>query len=98
MKNAPNSKRAHDLVDLQLILSRALVDWSKTAEACRRLFAYRKCQPWPPTVVKGESWGAVYESQKGDLPVLPTVDEAVAWANALISKISRAWPRDSPPP
>jgi len=87
---AANSDRAHDLIDLQLILAHNQPDFAATNAVCQKLFAYRKCQAWPPVVVKGASWGAVYESQKGDLPVLPTVDEAVAWANDLIAKIAAA--------
>lgn len=85
--SAPNSKRAHDLVDLQLILSRTDLDWEKTAFVCRRLFAYRKVHEWPPTIVKGENWDATYDAQRLDLPVLLTVDEAISWANELIAKI-----------
>lgn len=33
---------------------------------------------------------SAYNGQKGDLPVLPTVDEAVVWANELIEKINKA--------
>jgi len=40
--------------------------------------------------VKGEGWERTYDDQKADLPVLPTVDEAVAWANELVGKIDRA--------
>ena len=40
--------------------------------------------------MKNEKWEIVYEAQKGDLPVLPTVDEAVAWANDLIARIDAA--------
>jgi hypothetical protein len=41
-------------------------------------------------IVKGEVWDRVYEEQKGSLPVLNTVDEAVLWANELIEKIDNA--------
>lgn len=85
--SAPNSKRAHDLIDLQLILSRAEVDLAKTASICRRLFAYRKVHEWPPAITKGENWDSAYAAQRLDLPVLPTVDEAISWANELIVKI-----------
>lgn len=40
--------------------------------------------------MKNEKWDVVYEAQKGGLPVLPTVDEAVAWANDLIARIDAA--------
>ncbi len=85
-----NSDRAHDRIDLQLILAHAQPDFVTTRAICRKLFAYRKCQPWPTRVMKNEKWEIVYEAQKGDLPVLPTVDEAVAWANDLIARIDAA--------
>jgi hypothetical protein len=40
--------------------------------------------------VKGESWDEAYENQKGDLPVLPMVDEAITWVNDLIERIDKA--------
>lgn len=88
--SAPSSKRAHDLIDLQLIMGKADVDMKLAGEICRKLFRYRKTHEWPPTVVKGEDWERTYDDQKADLPVLPTVDQAVAWANELIGKIDRS--------
>ena len=88
--SAPWSKRAHDLIDLQLIMAEGGIDLEKTARLCRQLFRYRKVHEWPPKVEKGEGWEATYADQKGGLPVLPTVDEAVAWANDLIGRIDRA--------
>ena len=88
--SAPSSKRAHDLIDLQLIMGNADVDMKLVGEICRKLFKYRKTHEWPPSVVTGEDWVQAYDNQKGDLPVLPTVDEAVAWANELIENIDRA--------
>ena len=88
--SAPSSRRAHDLIDLQLIAANADVDLRRTSEICRKLFRYRKVHAWPPTIVKGETWEASYNEQKGDLPVLPTVDEAVKWANELIARIDSA--------
>lgn len=84
----PGSKRAHDLIDLQLINSQNKIDFARTAEICRELFRYRRRQPWPTPIAKNENWEAIYDSQRGVLPVLPTVDEAVAWANNLIAKIA----------
>ena len=84
------SKRAHDLIDLQLILSQETIDMAKTAAVCRELFRYRRKQPWPTYVVKNENWDAAYADQKGNLNVLPTVDEAIAWANELIASIDKA--------
>ena len=62
----------------------------KTADICRRLFAYRRRQPWPPQIIKGEFWSSLYDEQRGKLSVLPTIDEAIAWANDLIAKIDQA--------
>ncbi|MCL2806946.1 MAG: nucleotidyl transferase AbiEii/AbiGii toxin family protein [Coriobacteriia bacterium] len=82
-----NSERAHDLIDLQLILKNEDVDYAKTKEACQRLFNSRRLQEWPPKVVKVENWNALYSDQLGDLDVAQSVDEAVEWANTLIKQI-----------
>lgn len=86
----PNSRRTHDLIDLQLIEANAEVDLEKTKATCLRLFAYRRRQAWPPTVVKNDGWDERYASQSAGLGVLPTADEAIAWANALIARIDSA--------
>ncbi|MBQ9041303.1 MAG: nucleotidyl transferase AbiEii/AbiGii toxin family protein [Eggerthellaceae bacterium] len=86
----PGSERAHDLIDLQVIVSRGEVDYALTRQTCERLFAYRRKQAWPPTIVKGEEWDRLYADQLLPEPVLQTADEAVAWANELIGKIARA--------
>lgn len=84
------SSRVRDLIDLQLIADNEAIDFPETASVCRRLFKYRRMQPWPPEIVKSDDWEAVYDNQRRNLPVLPTVDEAVAWANELIAKIDNA--------
>ena len=68
--------------------SNTAISWP--ASVCRRLFKYRRMQPWPPEIVKAEDWDATYNDQRLNLPVLTTVDEAVAWANDLIAKIDNA--------
>ena len=88
--SAPSSKRAHDLIDLQLIVANADLDLRRVREVCLRLFQYRRGQSWPPTLAVNDGWSATYDGQKGDLPVLPTVEEAVAWANELVAKIDAA--------
>ena len=88
--SAPGSRRAHDLVDLQRIMADGGIDLEKTAQLCRQLFRYRKVHEWPPRIVKGEEWESIYAAQRRGLDVLPTVDEAVAWANELIERIDRA--------
>ena len=47
-------------------------------------------QPWPPTLSKGDGWDQVYIERRGAVPVLPTVDEAVDWANDLIDQIEKS--------
>ncbi len=87
---SPGSHRAHDLIDLQLILARNELDLSQARRLCERLFAYRGQQAWPPVVILGENWTSLYDAQKGGLPVLSTVEEAINWANTLISRIANA--------
>ena len=84
------SSRVRDLIDLQLIVNNEVLDLQETASVCRRLFKYRRMQSWPPEIVKAEDWDATYNDQRLNLPVLTTVDEAVAWANDLIAKIDNA--------
>lgn len=86
------SRRAHDLIDLQLIVGATEVNLAETRIACERLFRYRKCQAWPPKVVKVNGWDEIYATQKGNLPVSPTVDDAIVWTNDLIAKIDAAKP------
>lgn len=83
----PNSKRAHDLIDLQIIVSNSIIDLQETARICRRLFAYRKMQDWPPTVVENDGWASIYQEQSSDIDVLPDIASAVDWTNRLIREI-----------
>lgn len=83
----PESSRAHDLVDLQVIMAEGDIDLKATRDVCRRLFAYRRMQAWPSTVRTNDRWDELYNTAKEDLPVLPTVVEAVDWTNRLISQI-----------
>ena len=85
----PGSARAHDLVDLQIAVAEGDIDWRATQETCLRLFAYRQMQEWPPTIVQNDRWDELYDAAKEELPVLPTVAEAVDWANDLVTKIDR---------
>ena len=41
-------------------------------------------------ISRGVGWDSLYSSQAEGLNVLPTVDDAVAWANDLIAKIDSA--------
>jgi len=84
--SAKGSDRVRDVIDLQL-MAKTDLDLVAVREVCEKLFAYRKCQPWPPHVEKGENWDALYSAARGALPVLKTVDEAIVWANEFIVKI-----------
>ena len=82
-----DSARAHDLIDLQLIIKNESIDFQATRAACVRLFNYRKLQAWPPTIESRESWKELYDSQKAGLSVFDSVYDAVVWVNELISRI-----------
>ena len=86
----PQSVRAHDLIDLQVICQNEDIDYTMVQATCSRLFAYRQSQAWPPVVVKRDVWDALYIAQSGDLDVMQTVDEAVVWVNRLIGVIEDA--------
>ena len=88
--SSPESERAHDLVDLQLMFLKSEIDLHAVKDICCRIFAYRNMHPWPPSVVKGQEWDSLYENAAENLPVLATCDEAVAWVNDLISKIANS--------
>ncbi len=88
--SSSRSDRARDLIDLQLIMANESIDLAAVKEVCVRLFKYRKCQPWPTTIEKGEMWDSLYNAQKGSLNVLSTCDAAIAWANDLIAQIAKA--------
>lgn len=84
------SVRVRDMIDLQLIAACEDIDYKRTAEICRRLFAYRKMQLWPPVVAKGPGWDELYKSQIFRLPVLADCDSAVHWTNNFIAKIDNS--------
>ena len=86
----PKSRRAHDLVDLQLIVERSKVDFTRTAKICRRLFAFRRMQPWPPKVIKGTDWDSLYAISNLKKAVPRSVDEAIDWANDFIGTIDKS--------
>ena len=87
-----NSRRAHDLIDLQLILlyDEAIVDFAAVKRICERIFRHSNTPPWPTPISKGESWDSLYTAQIADLPVLQTTDEAVDWVNKLIKRIAES--------
>ena len=81
------SSRVRDLIDLQLIAKNEDIDYQATAVVCRRLFKYRRMQPWPPKVAKASDWDGIYANQKGELLVVESCDDAVVWVNDFIAKI-----------
>lgn len=85
-----DSMRAHDLIDLQLIVNASKVDYIKTKEICKRLFNYRGMQQWPPVVKKNKDWDNLYQDQSKRLDVLDSVDDAIVWCNDLIKTIDNS--------
>ncbi len=83
----PGSKRAHDLIDLQVIAQRENLDLALVRETCERLFSYRRLHEWPPVIVQGDEWPGLYAAQNPPDDVLQNVDEAVSWGNAFIGSI-----------
>jgi len=84
------SNRAHDLIDLQIIMQREELYLPCIKRICKQIFRGPKCPVWPPKIVKNADWDTIYNEQKLDLPVLKTVDEAIVWANELIARIDAA--------
>ena len=85
-----HNQRAHDLIDLQVIIQNEDIDLKKVRSICRHLFAQRKMQPWPTLITVKDRWAEIYNAQKLDLKVLEKVEDAVIWANELIEKIDSA--------
>lgn len=88
--SAPGSMRAHDLIDLQLLDRAYDDDYTDVKAICKRLFAYRWAQDWPPVVKPNPVWEEAYTDQLPDGDLLPTAEEAVDWANELIRRIDDA--------
>ena len=84
------NQRAHDLIDLQVIMQNKDIDLKKVHSICLHLFAQRKMQPWPTLITVKDRWSEIYNAQKLDLKVLEKVEDAVDWANELIMKIEAA--------
>lgn len=85
----PDSQRAHDLVDLQLMVANAEVDYTQTKMVCERLFAYRRKHAWPPELAANPGWDTVYAEAAKGLDVAQDVTDAVAWTNDLIERIDQ---------
>lgn len=85
--SAPHSDRAHDLVDLQLLLADPSVNLAALGRTVRRLFAARKLHDWPPSISIGPDWGARYREASDGINVAADVSTAIGWANSLITSI-----------
>jgi len=83
------SQRAHDLVDLQLLIN-AEPDLKLLRETCVRLFKYRKSTIWPPTFKINPGWEDLYAASIEGLEVSNSVSEAVEWGNKLLQEIEEA--------
>lgn len=75
------NERAHDLVDLQVLVREENPDLAAAGVTASRLFTTRKAQAWKPVVVAYDRWDTIYSAAAAGLDVLPTVDEAIKWAN-----------------
>lgn len=83
------NERAHDLVDLQILDQEEDIDYAALNATAQRLFAARRSQAWPPTVVAYERWDTIYAEAADGLDVIEHVDDAVAWANDFIARAAR---------
>lgn len=84
------NQRAHDLIDLQVIMKDGNVDLSKIRKICQRLFTQRRMHTWPTPIRAHDGWDAIYDAQKRDLNVISNVNDAITWANELIAAINKA--------
>jgi len=98
----PNSQRAHDLVDLQLLWDIAAeggegLDLPVLADLCRRTFGYRAHHEWPPTAAMSTVLESAYAAAKDEarsyvesgIPFAENIKLACDWLNALIEEIDR---------
>ena len=92
----PDSERAHDLIDLQLLQWTPAVDLSELAAITNRLFALRQTHPWPAVVKPTSTWNDLYQAAwEGMDPTAPatqavseTLEAAVDWANDLLTDLA----------
>ena len=87
---APGSERAHDLVDLQLLITAENCDLALVGQTARRLFRSWHGHEWPPTVTVGPAWEGVYAVACEGLDVHQDLTAAGEWTNDLIAHIETA--------
>ncbi|MCZ2110111.1 MAG: nucleotidyl transferase AbiEii/AbiGii toxin family protein [Dehalococcoidia bacterium] len=83
------NERAHDLVDLQILVEAEPPDLHELAIIGRRLFAARRAAPWPPVVRIWPGWEERYADAAEGLEVRPLA-EAVEWLSGLIDAAEQA--------
>lgn len=90
----PACERAHDLVDLQLLLNDT-TNLAYLRELCVRTFDWRRQQAWPPLPLRPmDGWSLAYSDARaeteidGKTHVLPDVESARGWLSELITRIS----------
>lgn len=81
------NERAHDLVDLQILVQEEPVDLAAVAVTAQRLFAARRGHRWPPTVVAYDGWDTLYAEAADGLDVIGNVTDAIVWVNDFIVRI-----------
>jgi hypothetical protein len=86
----PGSERVRDLVDLQLIEKREVLDLRQVRAICVRLFDYRRRQTWPPTIEPGLEWETLYQAAVEEIDVFADLGAAVAWVNEFVARIAAA--------
>ena len=82
------NERAHDVVDLQILIEADPPDPSVLANVGPRLFAARRVAPWPPVVRIFLGWEETYARAAEGLDVRPLPD-AIEWINNLIATIEK---------
>lgn len=78
--------RAHDLVDLQILVQEETVDPLAVGATAQRLFVARRSHSWPPTIVAFDGWDTIYAEAAVGLDVIEDVGAAVDWANDFIAR------------
>lgn len=84
------NERAHDLVDLQLLDQEENINMAELHEVGTRLFASRRAQEWPPTILAYDGRNTLYSDAAEGLQVLPDVSAAIEWANNFITQSLKA--------
>lgn len=98
----PDSQRAHDLVDLQLLWHAGTdggqgLDLPLLAQLCQRTFDYRHTHAWPPDAALPEpldpSFQTAREEAGQDRELALTLVGATAWLSERIAEIASTTPR-----